>query len=200
MTRLEGVIEALALSNVIILKGHGTVAIGENLWDAFFLTEILEEAAMMTYLSKTLGVSPSGEREKTVQEGERETSKTYPVFSEEHIEKIVSLVNQDGEARRLGEDTHLTVRYAIKLSDTGQVYNFHFEEGKIVRVTHDEDAEFILTGKRQQWIAVFNGLIDPFAATTQKKLRLQKGNIGDLSKWYSPFYRIFALWKYVPVE
>ena len=199
VTRLDGVIEALNLSNIIILKEHGTVAVGDNLWDAFFLTEILEEAALMSYVDKTLGVS-TPEKQENKMPAKDEVSVTYAVFSKEHIEKIVTLVNQDEEAQRLGKSTHLTVNYAIKLTDTSQVYNFHFQEGTIVKVSNDEDADFILAGKRKQWIAVFNGLIDPFAATTQKKLKLQKGSLGDLSKWYPPFYRVFALWKYAPVE
>jgi len=198
VTKLEGVIDALELSNIIILKEHGTVAIGNDLWEAFFLTEILEETAMMTYLSKNLGENRvKEEKEVSLKE---ETQIKYHAFSKEHIERIVNLVNQDEEAQRLGKSTHLTVKYAIKLIDNNQVYNFHFEEGKIIEVSNDEDADFLLTGKKQQWIAIFNGLIDPFAATTQKKLRLQKGNIGDLSRWYPPFYRIFKLWKQAPVE
>lgn len=199
VTKLEGVIEALQLSNIIILKEHGTVAIGDDLWDAFFLTELLEEAALMTFIERSLGVPPGVKEEKPAP-GKAAAPAVYPVFSKEHIERIVTLVNQDEEARRLGRSTHLTVRYAIKLADTNQVYNFHFQEGEIIKVSHDEDADFVITGKRQQWIAVFNGLIDPFAATTQKKLRLQKGSLGDLSKWYPPFYRVFALWKDAPVE
>ena len=199
VTKLEEVIEALELSNIIILKEHGTVAVGGSLWEPFFLTEILEETALMTHLSKSLGGSEEKE-EKEVPE-EKEAAVKYPVFSKEHIERVVNLVNQDEEAQRLGKKTHLTMKYAIKLTDTNQVYTFHFEEGKIIEVSNnDDDADFIIAGKKRQWIAVFNGLIDPFAATTQKKLRLQKGNIGDLSKWYPPVYRLFKLWEYVPVE
>jgi L-fuculose-phosphate aldolase len=198
VTRVEEVIDALKLSNIIILKEHGTVAVGDDLWDAFFLSEILEEAAVMTCVEKSLGAA-TGEEKGEVRP-ERETRQALPVFSKEHISRMVDLINQDGEAQRLGKENHLTVRYAIKLLDTGRVYNFHFQEGEIVRVTNDEDAEFVIAGRRQQWVAVFKGLIDPFAATTQKKLKLQKGSIGDLSKWYPPFYRIFALWKQTPVE
>jgi len=198
VTKLEGVIEALELSNIIILKEHGTVAIGGDLWEAFFLTEILEETAMMTYLSKSLGMSTMKEEE--VAPLREETQVKYPLFSKEHMERVVNLVNQDEEAQRLGQKTHLNVRYAIKLIDTNQVYNFHFEEGKIIKVSNDEDADFLIAGKKQQWIAVFNGLIDPFAAIAQKKVRLQKGSMGDLSQWYSPFCRIFKLWGYAPVK
>jgi len=198
VTKMEGVIAALRLSNIIILKEHGTVAVGDDLWDAFFLSEILEEAAIMTFLARSLGAA-SGEVKSELQP-ERETLQALPVFSKEHIARMVDLINQDEEARRLGKVNRLTVKYAIKLLDTGQAYNFHFQEGEVVKVTNDEDADFVIAGRKQQWVAVFNGLIDPFAATTQKKLRLQKGSIGDLSKWYPPFYRIFALWNKTPVE
>ncbi len=198
VTRVDAVIDALKLSNSIILKDHGTVTVGEDLWDAFFLSEILEEAAMMTCLAKSLGAAPDQDKDMLRPEGE--VRRALPVFSPEHISRMVDLINQDEEAQRLGKVNHLTVSYAIKLLDDGRVYNFHFQEGKIAKVTNDEDAEFIIAGRRQQWVAVLNGLIDPFAATTQKKLKLQKGSIGDLSKWYPPFYRIFALWKHVPVE
>lgn len=197
VTRVEPVIDALRLSNIIILKEHGTVAVGDDLWDAFFLTEILEEAAMMTCVAERLGTPPADEKRELPKQ---ETRVAVPVFSKEHISRMVDLINQDEEARRLGSVNRLTVTYAIKLLDTGQVYNFHFHEGEVIRVTEDEDADFVIAGRRQQWVAVFNGIIDPFAATTQKKLRLQKGSIGDLSKWYPPFYRIFALWNHVPVE
>ncbi len=199
VTRLEEVTGALQLSNVVILKGHGTVAVGEDLQEAFFLSEILEESAMMTYVRSTLEGPAAGEKRSEPPVRGKGVEKSQ-VFSTGHIERVVQLVNQDEEAQRLGRSTHLTVRYAIKLAETGQVYNFHFEEGTITKVTNDEDADFIITGKREQWVAVLNGVIDPFAATTQKKLKLQKGNVGDLSKWYPPFYRIFKLWEQVPVE
>ena len=158
----------------------------------------MEEAAMMTGVAKSLGAA-TGE-DKAELKPKPETLQALPVFSQEHISRMVDSINRDEEAQRLGKANHLTVRYAIKLLDDGRVHNFHFQEGEIVRVTNDEDAEFVIAGRRQQWVPVFNGLIDPFAATTQKKLKLQKGSIGDLSKWYPPFYRIFALWKQTPVE
>ena len=42
------------------------------------------------------------------------------------------------------------------------------------------------------WRAVFNREIDPFVATTQKKMNL-RGDFAKISKWYSPCSRIFEL-------
>jgi putative sterol carrier protein len=116
------------------------------------------------------------------------------------MDLIRKLVNEDEEAQKLGQKTGLTVKYAIRESDSGTVFNIHFEKGRIAAFTETaDDADFLNEGSRETWIHVFNGRLDPFAATSQKKLRLQKGHIGDLSKWYAPFYRIFALWKQAPV-
>ncbi len=105
VTKMEGVIAALRLSNIIILKEHGTVAVGDDLWDAFFLSEILEEAAMMTFLARSLG-APPGEVKSAVPP-EKNIQQSCAVFSEEHIARMVDLINQDEEARRLGKVNHL---------------------------------------------------------------------------------------------
>jgi hypothetical protein len=49
------------------------------------------------------------------------------------------------------------------------------------------------------WRAVFNREIDPFVATTQKKMDL-RGDFAKISKWYAPCSRVFELWQKVPVE
>lgn len=41
--------------------------------------------------------------------------------------------------------------------------------------------------------------LDPFAATTQKKLKL-KGDFAKISRWYVPFNRLFDLWTAVGIE
>ena len=42
VTKPERVVEALKYHPIIILKGHGTVAIGKNFQDAFLFTDLLE--------------------------------------------------------------------------------------------------------------------------------------------------------------
>ena len=63
----------------------------------------------------------------------------------------------------------------------------------------DADAEFLITANEAIWRAVFNRQIDPFVATTQKKMSL-RGDYARISKWYAPCSRIFQLWAQVPVE
>jgi L-fuculose-phosphate aldolase len=198
VTDIEPLVEAFRTSSIVCLKNHGTVAAGDNLFEALALTDVAEEAAKMTIYASIIGEGRSPVQDDA-DNGEA-TAVRLPVFSDEHMARMQMLVNGDEEAQRLGQETDLTVQYAIKQAEDGKVYNMHFEEGRIVEITDDEDADFVNVGKKEIWIHVFNGRLDPFAATSQKRLRLVKGHIGDLAKWYAPFYRIFALWKDAPVR
>lgn len=197
-TDIEELLNAFTAANIVFLKHHGVVAAGDDLQEAFALADVAEEAAQLTLnsmiIGKNAGDSP-GEGAST------DRAEALPVFSTEHMRRIQTLVNNDEQAQQLGRKTDLTVNYAIKQLDDGRVFNIRFEHGRIADITgSEEDADFINAGRREIWIHVFNGRLDPFAATSQKKLRLQKGHIGDLAKWYAPFYRIFALWKNAPVK
>ena len=64
---------------------------------------------------------------------------------------------------------------------------------------YDENVEFLITGQEQYWRQIFNRELDPFVATTQKKLKL-KGDFAKLSKWFVAFNRLFELWRQAPVE
>ena len=45
---------------------------------------------------------------------------------------------------------------------------------------------------------VFSGKLDSFVSVTQGKMKLS-GQLGQLSKWYVPFTRLFALFKEVKI-
>ena len=80
-----------------------------------------------------------------------------------------------------------------------KVYKFNFQEGKIAKVEHDEDAPFVISGPAGAWRLIFEGKLDPFVATTQGKLKL-KGDLGTISRWYVPFSRMFFLFKEVKIK
>lgn len=199
VTDFKALIDAFATSNIVVLNHHGTVAVGEDLEDAFTLTDVAEEAARMTidaYILKSVDAAGSAATDARA----HESIPVLPVFSDAHMARIQSLVNTDSEAQRLGRETELTVRFAIRQAEDGRTYNMHFEKGRIVDITSDSDADFINVGPKKVWIHLFNGRLDPFAAISQGKLQLEKGQTADLSKWYAPFYRIFALWRNAPVH
>ncbi len=192
------VIEALKTSSIMVLQNHGAVAVGKDLFDCFLLLQSLEEAIKMDAISRLYATSQghkvTGSPEKRATE-----EKKFKLFSREQIDRIVELVNADGQIKDLGAKTQMTMDLAVKIEETGQVYRFSFEQGKIAAVNEDDQAEFVITAKEAVWRSVFNREVDPFVATTQKKMDL-KGDFAKISKWYAPCSRIFELWQMVPVE
>ncbi len=192
------VIEALRLNSVVLLGRHGAVTIGESVEDAYFLMELLEEAAEMIVAAGQQGLAATKRSEAEAQApGRSDTS--YQLFSEEHISAICKLINDDTEAQKRGRATGLNTRLGIKLDETGQTYSIHLETGKVTSVGAEEDVDFLIAGPESAWRQVFGGQIDPFVAVTQRRLKL-RGDLGKLSRWYSPFYRIFELWKLAPIQ
>lgn len=187
------VLERLKTNNLAVLRYHGVVAKGGNLFDCFLLIQALEEAVKTEAIAQ-LYVSRQSEEKK--QAG---VVKKYQLFSQEQIDDIVKLVNDDAQMKELGEKTKMTMDLAVKLNETGQTYSFRFESGRIASVGHDENAEFLITAPESVWRSVFNREIDPFVATTQKKMNL-RGDFAKISKWYAPCSRVFELWQQVPVE
>ncbi|HQP92202.1 MAG TPA: class II aldolase/adducin family protein, partial [Candidatus Omnitrophota bacterium] len=201
ITDITPVIEALKKNNIVILKHHGVVAVGETLKDAFFLVQTLEEAVQMAFIKDFY---LSGKRSAAVQEIRTaqapSTGKKYALFSQEQIKDIVELVNKDEKFKKLSLDTALKTKLAVVLDETETAYCFDFKDGGIAGFTCDTDgAEFVISGKGEYWRQIFNRKLDPFAATTQKKLKL-KGDFAKISRWYVPFNRLFELWVMTPVE
>lgn len=204
VTDIAPVVEALKANNIVVLRNHGVVAMGKNLFDCFLLIQGLEDAVKIDAISRLyIDQRPETTDQRQITSHEpRATSdnhKKYKLFSQEQINEIVSLVNNDAQLRELGQKTAMTMDLAVRLNETGQVYSFSFKNGQIANVGHDEDAEFLISAPVGVWRAVFNREIDPFVATTQKKMNL-RGDFAKISKWYAPCSRLFELWNKVPVE
>lgn len=195
VTEVSPVVEALKKNQIAVLQNHGVVAAADSLKRAFFLIQTLEEAVKMEYLKRIFsqGCATAAAEAKPIS-GEK-----CKLFSREQIEQIVKLVNKDPQVEKLGKDLKLTLTMAVKMDETGDCHNFTFQDGKIVKVTDNPEAEFVISGSQEVWRQIFNRQIDPFVATTQKKLIL-KGDFAKLSRWYAPFSRIFEIWNQVPIE
>ncbi len=204
VTDARPVIETLKGNNIVVLKNHGVVAMGKELFDCFLLIQGLEDAIKIEAISRLFdspaaSVSAKGKKSSKSKAKESKEVKRFKLFSDEQIKEIVRLVNEDAQLKDLGEKTKMTMDLAVKLNETGQVYSFCFKNGAIDKVGQDETAEFLISAPENIWRAVFNREIDPFVATTQKKMNL-RGDFAKISKWYAPCSRIFELWQRVPVE
>ncbi len=202
VTDVRPVLEELKKNNITTLRNHGVVAMGKNLFDCFLLIQCLEDSVKIDAISRLYAKSQVTNRKSQVASHKSQVKtkkRKYKLFSKEQIEEIVRLVNEDPQIQDLGARTNMTMDLAVKLNETGEIYSFSFERGRITRVGNDNAAEFLISAPANIWRAVFNREIDPFVATTQKKMQL-KGDFAKISKWYAPCSRIFELWQRVPVE
>ena len=195
VTKPDEVIEALKTNNLVVLKNHGAVAISDNFNEALALIEALEEAVRTAALARLFDKDVLDELDKPLK-NKLEADKAYPMFSAEHIKAIVDLVNKDEFISQKGQELDLTVKLAITLEGSDKSYKFNFEKGKIVKLDYDKDAPFVISASADIWRQVFQGELDPFVAVTQGRINLS-GQLGQLSRWYVPFSRLFELFKQV---
>jgi L-fuculose-phosphate aldolase len=199
ITKPELVIEALKTNNLVVIKNHGVVAVAGDFPKGLNLIETLEEAVKITAVARLFDRSALDDLDKVLKEDLSRKSEVFPMFSKEHIQAIVDLVNQDDFIAKKGQELDLTLQYAIKLDGSVQVYKFIFEKGRIVKLEFNADAPFVASAPASVWEMVFLGKLDPFVAVTQGKMKLQ-GNLGQLAKWYVPFSRLFELFRQVKIK
>ncbi len=196
VTDPKPVIEALKSNSLVVLKNHGAVAIADKFSDGLAILEALEEAVKTCAVAKLFKADILDDLGSALKEGLTRNELAYKMFSQEHILAIVDLVNKDELISQKGRELDLTVKLAVKLNETGQAFKFVFEKGKIIKLEQDADAPFVISAGRAVWEQVFLGKLDSFVAVTQGKMKLE-GQLGQLSKWYVPFTRLFALFKQV---
>ena len=193
------VLAALKTNNLVILKNHGTVAIADKFQDAISITEALEEAVKSAAVARLFDKGILDDLDIALKDDLRRNDLACVMFSREHIQAIVDLVNKDEFIAQKGKELDLTVQLAIKLDDSNAVFKFCFEQGKIVKLDTDSDAPFVISAVAAVWEQVFLGKLDSFVAVTQGKMKLS-GQLGQLSKWYVPFNRLFALFREVKIK
>lgn len=197
VTNLDSVIQALQNSNIVVLKNHGVVAIGDSLREAFFLIQLLEESVKVNAVAQLYSKKEEKDKETKRQ---NENIPKFKMFSDQHIETIVDLVNKNEEFLKQAKDLALKTKLAVKMDETGKAFCFTFDDGKITNISNsDKEAEFVISGPENIWRKIFNRELDPFVATTQKKLKL-KGDFGKISRWYAPFNKLFEVWRKVGVS
>ncbi|MBM3246368.1 MAG: hypothetical protein FJZ13_03445 [Candidatus Omnitrophica bacterium] len=195
----QEVVAALQRNNLVALKNHGVVAIGDKFTDALNLVEALEEAVKTAAVARLFNKDSYDALESALKENLTDNQPGYQMFSKEHIQAIVELVNKDAFIAQKGKELDLTVELAIKMDGSDNAYKFNFKEGRIAELGLDAHAPFVISAPPAVWEQVFLGKLDSFVAVTQGKMHL-KGELGKLSKWYVPFTRLFALFKQVKIE
>jgi L-fuculose-phosphate aldolase len=203
VTKPEKVVDELRYHPVVIIKGHGTVAIGRNFQDAFLLTDLLEEAVHCQFFKDSVSTdnrtetqpSKNGKSLVAVAGG-----KSYKLFSKDHMTALVDAANNDSQFRAHGAESSLTTSLTLFLAEPENGWTVKFVDGEITQLKQGDGGDFLISGKAEWWHAVFSNRIDAFLATQQGKLKLKRGDLAQLSRWYKPFQRAFALWQRIPIH
>src|SRR5262247_2788908 len=204
VTQPEPVVSELKYRPVVIIKGHGTVAIGKNFQEAFLFTDLIEEAVHCQFFKESAGAtrtamvgleSAANDKAALPVEG-----KSYALFSQEHMTALMERANQDSEFRRQGSETSLTTSLTLHLDEDDISWTVKFVAGEITEFNRGVTGDFMISGKEEWWRAVFGNRVDPFLATQQGKLKLKRGELAQLSRWYKPFQRAFSIWQTIPAQ
>jgi hypothetical protein len=203
VTKPEQVVEELKYHPVVIIKGHGTVAIGKNFQDAFLFTDLLEEAVHCQFFKEGAGATAAALVPQRAADGKAALlgeGKPYALFSQEHMTELVERANQDSEFRQHGSETGLSTSLTLHLEEGDVSWTVKFVAGEITGFDRGVAGDFMISGKEEWWRAVFSNRIDPFLATQQGKLKLKRGELAQLSRWYKPFQRAFSIWQTIPAQ
>jgi hypothetical protein len=202
VTKPEKVVDALKYNPVVIIKAHGTVAIGKTFQEAFLFTDLLEEAIHCQFYRERAEIvaAPAKQRVERVRPVALPGAESFALFTREHMQALVDSANGDSEFRAEGAETALTTSLTLHVEETDIAWTVRYANGEITELLPGDGGEFLISGKTQWWDAVFRARIDPFLATQQGKLMLNRGNLAELARWYKPFQRAFALWQTIPIQ
>jgi L-fuculose-phosphate aldolase len=194
ITDLVSVHQALESNDIVVIKDHGVVAVGEDFKYTFSLIELLETNARVRLIPHAF---PSREEESR---HAKKIAKKYKLFSPDHIAALAEIINNDESAQSLGKEYDLTTAICTRVTDGEETFSFCYVQGKVVEVKYSEDeAEFVFSATRGTWEKIFAGDLDPFVAKTQGKIKL-RGDFNLLSRWFPVFDRTFSLWRELPLE
>ena len=202
VTKPERIVEELKYYPVVIIKGHGTVAIGKSFQEAFLFTDLLEEAVHCQFFKERVADAPGAGINTAAKQNSEASAmgERYPLFSKEHLAALVARANHDAQFRADGQETGLTSSLSLLLEETNAAWTVRFVDGEITQLAPGDGGEFLISGKQEWWGAVFRARIDPFLATQQGKLKLKRGDLAQLSRWYKPFQRAFSIWQTIPIR
>jgi putative sterol carrier protein len=113
---------------------------------------------------------------------------------------LVDSANGDSQFRQHGNDSQLSTSLTLHMDENDAAWTVKFVAGEITELAQNNSGDFLISGKAEWWNAVFNNKIDAFLATQQGKLQLKRGELAELSRWYKPFQRAFAIWQTIPVQ
>ncbi len=147
VTKPEKVVEELKYHPVVIIKGHGTVAIGKSFQEAFLFTDLLEEAVHCQFFKERVGATAAANGARPEPSMSSVGGERYALFSKEHMQALVDGANRDSEFRSHGAETGLTTSLTLSLDETGEAWTVRFLDGEIADLAQGDGGEFMIAAK-----------------------------------------------------
>ncbi|MDD5492494.1 MAG: class II aldolase/adducin family protein, partial [bacterium] len=185
VTNIKPVLQALENNNIVVLKNHGVVAIGNDFASAFALIELLEEQAKINLLLRKKDIPAS------LMPLKEKSARKLKLFSEEHLLKLKQSLDKDSQLKGLVKKYRFKTALVIRNESNREEICFNFLGGKT--------KDIIISGQKAELARFFNGEMDPFAAYGQKKIGFE-GDFLKISQWYPVLARVFELWQKIPVK
>lgn len=194
VTDIAPVLAALEANNIVVLQNHGVLAVGETLFDCFWLIQTLEESIKtemirLTFLSaveqSSLGDQP-------------ENLPKHPLFSKEYFKALGQVLRTDRILQLLLKELKpLDVVWSV--SDGHMNAGWRLTQEGVTCVDNALQGELVLEAPRNVWMLIAQGHMSPFAGIMQGKIKF-KGDFVTLSKVFQPLNRIFALMVKIGVD
>ena len=185
VTNIKPVLQALENNNIVVLRDHGVVAMGDNFAAVFALIELLEEQAKINLLLHKKSIPARFLADQGKPAGK------LKLFAEEHLLKLKRALDSDSQLKGLVKKYGFKTTLAVRNESAREEICFTFLGGRT--------KDIIVSGQEEALSRLFNGEMDPFAAYGQKKIGFA-GEFLKISQWYPVLARIFELWQKIPVK
>lgn len=189
------VLASLHNNSIAVLKNHGVLAVGDNLFECFLLIQNLEDAVKTETIARIYRLEKKAAAKRAAPAAKpRRSRKKYRLFSTEHLQQLQKAVNSDPFVQNLnGAGFDGNLRLGVTGAEPQELY-FVFRQGRLAAVETSGEADLALETDRGTWQRIFSRQMDPFVGISQKKVVLS-GGLGRLSRIYVPLSRIFQLWQ-----
>jgi L-fuculose-phosphate aldolase len=187
------VVEVLRFRPIVILGGHGTVARGKDLTEAFLFTDLLEQAIYCrTLLNDAL---------RSRQKSQLARFRDKPaLFSREHLVSLIDSANRDVQFQRLAREQGAETTLTFVMQELNLPWTLFFENGVITRLENSDEGALALSGPAEVWLSVFQGRRGFSAAARRGLLKVKRGGRGELERWSKLLNRGFGIWQSLAVK
>ena len=198
ISNLLAVMEAFERNNVVVLRNHGVVVKGENVFDCFVFVQAIEEAIKTDFIARAYG------KEKVQVACMTKTNKMssetkYSFLSRDYVKEICRCVNNEESIYEFSQCLDKDIGWIFCVSGGGKDLRFRFNKNGVLDFDKKGCADFVITATENMWRLIFNGEVDLFVAIIQKQIEFS-GDFTHMLKLYNLWQHFFNSVAQIEVE